>query len=36
VVGQTYALITLRRAENDRRVFLDNIGKEVFVRGCLE
>ena len=32
---QTYALITLRRAGNDRQVFLDNIGKEVFVRGCL-
>jgi hypothetical protein len=32
---QTYALITLRRAGNDRQVFLDNVGKEVFVRGCL-
>jgi hypothetical protein len=32
---QTYALITLRRAGNDRQLFLDNIGKEVFVRGCL-
>ena len=32
---QTYALITLRRARNDRQVFLDNVGKEVFVRGCL-
>jgi hypothetical protein len=32
---QTYALITLRRAGNDRQVFIDNIGKEVFVRGCL-
>ena len=32
---QTYALITLRRAGNDRQLFIDNIGKEVFVRGCL-
>jgi len=32
---QTYALITLRRAGNDRQLFLENIGKEVFVRGCL-
>ena len=32
---QTYALITLRRAGNDRQVFLDNVGKEVFVRGCV-
>ena len=32
---QTYALITLRRARNDRQVFLDNVGKEVFVRGCV-
>ena len=32
---QTYALITLRRAGNDRQLFLDHIGKEVFVRGCL-
>jgi hypothetical protein len=32
---QTYALITLRRAGNDRQLFLDNIGKEVWVRGCL-
>jgi hypothetical protein len=32
---QTYALITLRRAGTDRLLFLDNIGKEVFVRGCL-
>ena len=29
---QTNALITLRRAGNDRQVFLDNVGKEVFVR----
>lgn len=32
---QTYALITLRRAGNDRQLFMSNIGKEVFVRGCL-
>jgi hypothetical protein len=32
---QTYALITLRRAGNDRQIFLDNIGKQVWVRGCL-
>ncbi len=32
---QSYALITLRRAGTDRQVFLDNIGKEVWVRGCL-
>ena len=32
---QTYALITLRRAGNGREIFLANIGKEVWVRGCL-
>lgn len=32
---QTYALITLRRAGTDRQLFLDNVGKEVWVRGCL-
>jgi len=32
---QTYALITLRRSGTDRQVFLDNMGKEVWVRGCL-
>lgn len=32
---QTYALITLRRAGNTRELFLDNIGKDVWVRGCL-
>ena len=32
---QTYALITLRRAGTDRQLFLDNIGKEVWVRGCV-
>jgi hypothetical protein len=32
---QTYALITLRRAGNGREVFMQNVGKEVWVRGCL-
>jgi hypothetical protein len=32
---QTYAPITLRRAGNDRQLFMDNIGKEVWVRGCV-
>jgi hypothetical protein len=32
---QTYALITLKRAGTDRQLFIDNIGKEIFVRGCL-
>jgi hypothetical protein len=32
---QTYAPITLRRAGNDRQLFVDNIGKEVWVRGCV-
>jgi hypothetical protein len=32
---QTYALITLRRSGTDRQLLLDNIGKEVSVRGCL-
>jgi hypothetical protein len=32
---QTYALITLRRAGTTRELFLDNIGKEVWVRGCV-
>jgi hypothetical protein len=32
---QTYALITLRRAGNGRELFLNNVGKEVWVRGCL-
>lgn len=32
---QTYALITLRRAGADRQLFLDNIGKEIWVRGCV-
>ena len=32
---QTYALITLRRAGTTRELFLDNVGKEVWVRGCI-
>ena len=32
---QTYALITLRRNGTGRQLFIDNIGKEVWVRGCL-
>ena len=32
---QTYAPITLRRNGTDRQVFIENIGKEVWVRGCL-
>lgn len=32
---QTYALITLKRAGIDRQMFIDNIGKEMWVRGCL-
>lgn len=32
---QTYALITLRRAGNGREIFMQNIGKEVWVRGCV-
>jgi len=32
---QTYALITLRRAGTSRELFMDNVGKEVWVRGCL-
>jgi len=32
---QAYSPVTLRRNGTDRRVFLDNIGKEVWVRGCL-
>ena len=31
---QTYALITLRRAGTSLQLFKDNIGKEVWVRGC--
>lgn len=32
---QTYALITLKRAGIERQFFIDNIGKELWVRGCL-
>ena len=32
---QTYAPITLRRNGTERQVFVANIGKEVWVRGCL-
>ena len=32
---QTYALITLKRAGIDRQFFVENIGKEIWVRGCL-
>jgi hypothetical protein len=32
---QTYALITLKRAGLDRQVFMDHVGKEVWVRGCI-
>ncbi len=32
---QTYALITLKRAGIERQLFIENIGKEVWVRGCL-
>ena len=32
---QAYSPVTLRRNGTDRQLFLDNIGKEVWVRGCL-
>jgi hypothetical protein len=32
---QTYAPITLRRNGADRQLFIDNIGKEIWVRGCV-
>lgn len=32
---QTYALITLRRNGTERHLFIENMGKEVWVRGCL-
>ena len=32
---QTYSTLTLKRAGTDRQTFLENIGKEVWVRGCL-
>ena len=32
---QAYSPVTLRRNGTDRQAFLDNIGKGVWVRGCL-
>jgi hypothetical protein len=32
---QTYALITLRRNGTDRQLFIENMGKEIWVRGCV-
>jgi hypothetical protein len=32
---QAYSPVTLRRNGTDRKVFLDNVGKDVWVRGCL-
>jgi hypothetical protein len=32
---QTFSTLTLKRAGTSRQEFLDNIGKEVWVRGCL-
>ena len=32
---QAYSPVTLRRNGTDRQVFLDNVGKEVRIRGCL-
>ncbi len=32
---QTYALITLKRSGTDRSVLMQNIGEEIWVRGCL-
>ena len=32
---QAYSPVTLRRNGTDRQLFLDNVGKEVKVRGCL-
>ena len=32
---QTYALITLRRAGTSLELFKENIGKELWVRGCV-
>ena len=32
---QTYALITLKRAGIERQFFVENIGKHIWVRGCL-
>lgn len=32
---QTVSIITLKRSGTSRRDFLDNVGKTVYVRGCL-
>jgi len=32
---QTYALITLKRSGTGLHIFKENIGKEIWVRGCL-
>lgn len=32
---QTLSIVTLQRAGTKRQTFIDNIGKEVFVKGCL-
>jgi hypothetical protein len=32
---QAYSPVTLRRNGTDRQVFMDNIGKGVWIRGCL-
>ena len=32
---QAYSPVTLRRNGTDRQVFLDNVGKTVWIRGCL-
>ena len=32
---QTYALITLKRSGMQRQVFMENVGQEIWVRGCL-
>jgi len=32
---QAYSPVTLRRNGTDRQVFLENIGKDVWVKGCL-
>jgi hypothetical protein len=32
---QAYSTLTMRRAGTDRQEIMDNIGKEVWVRGCL-
>lgn len=32
---QTYALITLKRSGTERQFFVEHIGKEIWVRGCV-